>query len=244
MLEKRLNGNQLKLIAVLSMFLDHANYILWSVMAEIPKNSMGSILYENIRPALLLAGRIAFPIFAYLLVEGFYYTRSRKNFILRVGIFGLISEIPFNLFLSGSLLYLGHQNVFLTFFIAICMMGAMEEIRRRFFGELGLALQLWVVVLACGLAWALKVDYQYCGIMLIAIFYWFRGNLQWQCLLGFIWQINFENGLLMRSGLLISFLLLYLYNGERGKKKIGYFFYLFYPLHLLALNWAAIYIFR
>lgn len=237
MLEKRLNGNQLKLIAVLSMLLDHIGYILSVWFGQEAGIATANWLYDYIHPVLLLAGRIAFPIFAYLLVEGFYHTRSRRNYILRVFIFGLISEIPFNLFLSDSWCYFGRQNVFLTFFIGLCMMAAMEEIRHRLFGEPGLVLQLGVVQLACGLAWALKVDYQYCGIMLIAIFYWFRGNPGWQCLLGFIWQINFESGLLLRSGLAVSFLLLYLYNGERGKKRIGYFYYLFYPAHLLVLNW-------
>lgn len=244
MLEKRLNGNQLKLIAVLSMLLDHIGYILRVGLEQEPGIATGNLLYDYARPVLLLTGRIAFPIFAYLLMEGFYHTRNRKNYILRVGIFGLISEIPFNLFLSGSPFYSGHQNVFLTFFLGLCMMAAIEAIRRHIFGEPGLMMQLAVVVAACGLAWILKTDYQYCGIMLIAIFYWFRENPRWQCLLGFIWQINFETGLLLRSGLLISFLLLFLYNGERGKRKIGYFFYIFYPVHLLVLNWITPLIFK
>lgn len=244
MLEKRLNGNQLKLIAVLSMVIDHCGYILfcgalggsWETAAQYPRLRMVYVISH-------LLGRIAFPIFAYLLVEGFFHTRSRKNYILRMGSFALLSEIPFNLFVAGRLGYPGHQNVFFTFFIGLCMMAATEGIRRRVFGEFGLVLQLLVVTAASGLAWVLCVDYQFYGIMLIAIFYWFREKPEWQCLFGFLWQMNCDVEWFSRAGLLISFLLLYQYNGERGKRGFGYAFYLFYPAHLLVLSWVYALIF-
>lgn len=234
MLEKRLNGNQLKLIAVLSMVIDHAGY---TIFYGVPGGLLGHPVLYGVYTVLRFLGRIAFPIFAYLLVEGFFHTRSRKKYILRMGGFALLSEIPFNLFLSGSLSYARHQNVFFTFVIGLCMMGAMDAIRRRCFGESGLVLQLLTVVAACGIAWITGVDYQFYGIMLIAIFYWFYGRPVWQCALGFIWQINCEIAWISRIGLLISFLLLWLYNGERGTRKSGYGFYLFYPVHLLVLRW-------
>lgn len=241
MLEKRLNGNQLKLIAVLSMVADHIGYTLYCGILGATLESAPDypVIYRLYLVSRLL-GRIAFPIFAYLLVEGFFHTHSRKQYILRMGFFALISEIPFNLFLSGSLSYPRHQNVFFTFLIGLCMMAVMDEIRRRIFGEAGLVLQLLAVIAASGLAWVLCVDYQFYGIMLIAIFYWFYGSPGRQCLLGLVWQVNCETEWISRAGLLFSFLLLYLHNGERGKRKFGYLFYLFYPVHLLVLSWVCI----
>lgn len=236
MLEKRLNGNQLKLIAVLSMIIDHAGYAFM-------RGTLGDPAVNRIYMASRSFGRIAFPIFAYLLVEGFFHTKSRKKYILRMGIFALVSEIPFNLFLSGSFLYSKHQNVFFTFVIGLCMMAGMDAIRQRVFGELGLVLQLLAVVAASGLAWVLGVDYQFYGIMLIAIFYWFYGRPGWQCMVGCVWQMNCEGKWILRAGLIISFLLLWLYNGERGKRKFGYIFYLFYPVHLLVLSGICLFIF-
>lgn len=243
MLGKRLNGNQLKLIAVLSMGLDHIgltlyNGVMGGTLDPVAEYPVLSVVYVLLR----MLGRIAFPIFTYLVVEGFCHTRSRKKYILRIGLFALISEIPFNLFLAERLFYPEYQNVFFTLFIGLCMMAAMEAIRRRLFGEAGMLLQLAVVIAACALAWVLRTDYQFYGIMLIAIFYWFRGNPKWQCLLGFVWQMNCELSWMFRLGLLVSFLLLYLYNGERGKRKFGYFFYLFYPVHLLVLSWICTFI--
>lgn len=241
MLEKRLSGNQLKLIAVLSMLTDHAGYALYNGIIEgTPEPAAEYPVLYGIYLSMRVLGRIAFPIFAYLLVEGFFHTGNRRKYILRMGIFAMISEIPFNLFLTGSLFFPQYQNVFFTFVIGLCMMSGMEAIRRRVFGELGLVLQLLLVVAASGLAWILCVDYQFYGIMLIAVFYWFYGRAEWQCLLGFLWQMNCEAMWISRGGLLVSFLLLYLYNGERGKRKFGYAFYLFYPAHLLMLSWIFV----
>lgn len=243
MLRKRLNGNQLKLIAVLSMIIDHTGYMFFcSVLGGTVETALEQPGLYKIYLMLRLIGRIAFPIFAYLLVEGFFHTHSRKDYILRMGIFALISELPFNYFISGSWLYPWHQNVFFTFVIGLGMMSAMEGIRRRVYGEAGLVLQLFAVLAASGLAWVLCVDYQFYGIMLIAIFYWFYGRPGWQCLLGFLWQMNCEAERVFTVGLAVSFLLLSLYNGERGKRKSGYAFYVFYPAHLLLLSWICIFI--
>ena len=238
MLEKRLSGNQLKLIAVLSMVSDHMGYTLYcGALGGSPEAALVLPGLYRIYVILHMVGRIAFPIFAYLLVEGFFHTRSRKKYILRMGLFALISEIPFNLFISDGLFYPWHQNVFFTFVIGLCMMALMEAIRRRVYGELGLVLQLLTVIAASALAWVIYTDYQFYGIMLIAIFYWFYGRPGQQCLLGLIWQMGCEVEWILRLGVAFSFLLLYLYNGERGKKRFGYVFYLFYPAHLLVLSW-------
>lgn len=151
--------------------------------------------------------------------------------------FALISEIPFNLFISDGLFYPWHQNVFFIFVIGLCMMAVMETIRRRVYGELGLVLQLLTVIAASGLAWVTCTDYQFYGSCSLQSFTGFPAGRGSQCLLGLIWQMGCEVEWILRLGVAFSFLLLYLYNGERGKRRFGYVFYLFYPAHLLVLSW-------
>ena len=93
------------MIAMLSMLADHIGAVLF------PEQ----ILFRVI-------GRLAFPIFAYTLVEGFFYTHDIKKYMCRIGILALLSEIPFDLTVSGKILEFGHQNIFFTLFIGLVMM--------------------------------------------------------------------------------------------------------------------------
>ena len=92
---QRMDGTVLKLIACLSMFIDHLGAVCFSGM-------MG----------FRIIGRLAFPIYCFLLVEGAVHTHDMKKYILRMGIFALISEVPFDLAFYHRLVYMGHQNVF------------------------------------------------------------------------------------------------------------------------------------
>ena len=94
----------LKLLAMAFMLLDHTWATVWSV------------------PWFTMIGRLAFPIFAFQIVEGFYHTSDRKRYMKRMALFALLSEIPFNLMVSDSLIYPFHQNVMLTFLIALLLM--------------------------------------------------------------------------------------------------------------------------
>ena len=93
---QRMDGTVLKLIACLSMFIDHLGAVCFSGM-------MG----------FRIIGRLAFPIYCFLLVEGAVHTHDMKKYILRMGIFALISEVPFDLAFYHRLVYTEHQNVFL-----------------------------------------------------------------------------------------------------------------------------------
>ena len=95
---KGINTFTLKLIAILSMTIDHIGYLLF------PKVTL-----------LRIVGRIAFPIFAYLIAEGFVHTGDVKKYLLRLGIFAILSEIPYDLVISGNVLDLEQQNIFFTF---------------------------------------------------------------------------------------------------------------------------------
>lgn len=237
MLKERLNGNQLKLIAVLSMILDHVGYLLvgLGIIGGLPKGSPQLDTWIAVYNGLRAIGRMAFPIFCFLLTEGFAHTGDRKRYAFRLGLFALISEVPFDLMLLQSPVDWRAQNVFVTLFLGLLMMMALEELERRLDAQAAPVAQLLVIAGFCVLAWAAKSDYSYWGIMLIALFYWFRQERTRQLLFGYLWLQFVETGLASKIGLAVGFLTIFLYNGRRGRRKIQAFFYWFYPVHLLIL---------
>ena len=94
----------LHILAMVLMFCDH----LWATV--VPGNDW-----------LTDIGRLAFPIFAFMTVEGYFHTRNLKKYVLRLFVFALISEIPFNLMLGSRIFYPIHQNVLWTFLLGIAM---------------------------------------------------------------------------------------------------------------------------
>ena len=99
----KLDRDVLKLIAVVTMFIDH----------------IGSIIFPHIM-FLRIIGRISFPIFAFLIVNGYRHTHNLKKYLLRLAAFAIISEIPYNLIWSGDIAYPNSQNVFVTLFLGVC----------------------------------------------------------------------------------------------------------------------------
>lgn len=129
---------------------------------------------------LTCVGRLAFPIFAFLLVEGFFHTRDLKRYVLRLLLLALLSEIPFDLMYAGTSFFPFHQNVIWTFLIALFCMWVIERVKRR--GN------LWLTLLAAaGMSLAgwlagtiAMVDYYGAGVLTVLLFYLFRGGLWWQ----------------------------------------------------------------
>ena len=228
-----LNGNQLKLIAVVTMLIDHIGYLIvgegLGVATVTGKLDLDWVptLYTVLRSI----GRIAFPIFCFLLVEGFFHTKNRKKYAVRLGIFALISEIPFDVFCTGKLVEWQVQNVMITLLLGLIMKEILENMKKenKFF------LQMLVILLFVVISWGLRSDYHYIGIMLIALFYLFHENRKKACMAGFLWMAVTAQAFWFYPGLIVSFLLLVLYNGQKGKGRGGYGFYLFYPVHMLAL---------
>ena len=227
----------LHILAMLFMLLDH----LWATVVS--GNEW-----------MTCVGRLAFPIFAFLLVEGFFHTRSRKKYALRLFLFALITEIPFNLMVGGRIFYPIHQNVLWTFLISFGLMVWNERIKeaapwRRL---LRFALSFMAGLLVGLLT---MVDYYGFGIAMVLIFYLFRGQTWYHRLgqlLGLYW-INVE----MMGGLVYEFtalgrlwvihqqgfavlalVFIWLYRGRKGhsSKAFQYFCYAFYPVHMLILG--------
>lgn len=248
------NGSQLKLAAVLTMLIDHIAYLFigGGILPRMAEGGEPAELMQILYFILRGVGRIAFPIFCFLLVEGFFRTRSVSRYARRLFIFALLSELPFDLVLSGRPDGAA-QNVFFTLLLGLLMMAALDQLswripaRQGWYGEIA---QLLVIVLFCGVSWLIRCDYDYEGILLIAMLYRLRDDRTRACLLGFLWMGLMEmqvyaamhvpvNGIYGVLGYTVSFLLLSRYNGERGtflrSRRGRWMFYWFYPVHLAAL---------
>ena len=198
----------LKMIAILTMTIDH----------------MGFILFPQ---ALWMRGigRLAFPIFCFTLTEGFSHTHDLKRYMRRMLAVGVLSEIPFDLAESGQFFLIEHQNVFFTLLIGLIMLYYCEKAS-------GTVMKAEIVIIAMFIAEFLHTDYGALGVLLIAIFWFAREHKWYQVLLGSGW--NFLFGIPIQDAGIFAILPIALYNGKKGRNT-GYFFYLYYPVHLLIL---------
>lgn len=213
-----LSGSALKVIAMISMVIDHiALYLL----------EHGTILYGTMR----CIGRIAFPVFAFLIAEGFIHTRSRYRYFFTLLGFAVISEIPWYL-LNGTD---GTHNVMFTLALGLATLMVLENLLQR---SLVLGF-LWTLGMA-GLASWLGVDYEWRGILIIVIsylyntyahFFPYSRGVQFFC----TFALMMHYGVI---GAVMACMFLYLYNGTRGfieSKITQYSYYIFYPFHLLCI---------
>ena len=217
---QRLDGTVLKLIACLSMFIDHLGAVCFSGM-------MG----------FRIIGRLAFPIYCFLLVEGAVHTRNMKKYILRMGIFALISEVPFDLAFYHRLVYMGHQNVFFTLGLGLLAIWFLEHPIEQL--DIPDVLYKLLVIIAAGLiAEFFNTDYGFTGIAVICIFYYLRGQPQLKYPIAAI-LLAAMGGVKVYA--VLALIPILLYNGQRGRqtKVMQYGFYIFYPTHLLLI--AALY---
>lgn len=217
---QRLDGTVLKLIACLSMFIDHLGAVCFSGM-------MG----------FRIIGRLAFPIYCFLLVEGAVHTRNMKKYILRMGIFALISEVPFDLAFYHRLVYTGHQNVFFTLGLGLLAIWFLEHPIEQL--DIPDVLYKLLVIIAAGLiAEFFNTDYGFTGIAVICIFYYLRGQPQLKYPIAVI-LLAAMGGVEVYA--VLALIPILLYNGQRGRqtKAMQYGFYIFYPAHLLLI--AALY---
>ena len=208
----------LKLIAVLTMLIDHiACYALPCRIVLLTIGGHNVMLYNVMR----MIGRIAFPLFAFLLVEGFVHTRSRIRYGASLIICAFISEIPWDLLHSGKPFSSG-SNVFFTLALGFLGMCAIEYLKKHPF------LQLAALVCFGITAYFLHSDYSIRGYTFIILLYALREHeilrifpfVILETLLGVIW----------------AFVPISFYNGKRGFIKgsvLKYAFYAFYPVHLL-----------
>ena len=226
----------LHLLAMALMLCDH----LW--VTVIPGNDW-----------LTNIGRIAFPVFAFMTVEGFCHTKNLKKYIKRLFVFALISEIPFNLVAGSSVFYPLHQNVLWTFLIGTGLMWINEKVKgeskkTRFLTGAG------TVLLGFVLGTLSFCDYHYAGVLTVLVFYFFRERkwqnfitqlvclwyINTQILSGFYYEFEIfgtEIEILRQSFAIFAIVPIWLYKGKQGiyGKGIKALYYWFYPAHLFAL---------
>lgn len=221
-----LTGTQLKVIALVTMIIDHVGLVLFHP-------------FSNVYMIARHIGRLAFPLYCFLLVEGFVHTRNVKRYLGRLLLFAVISEIPFDIVNSTFHLestwkgYLQSlfisQNVFFT--LAIGLIALWGYVRWNNQGQ-----PVWAVawcVAMCGLAWWLRVDYGYGGVALICIFYRFRQEPAMRMAWG--------TGTLLLAihpnewPAVLDFWLISRYHGKAGTMRCKWLFYAAYPIHLILL---------
>ena len=230
MTKRGLSGSALKWIAVISMLVDHAAVVFFVASREVGRPLLSADLYIVLR----CIGRLAFPLYAFLLAEGFFHTRSVEKYLLRLFLFGVVSEIPFDLAFRGVWLEGTYQNVYFTLalgLLAVWLWMRATGGEARSCGAGRVLLGLLGVAAAAFVAWLGKTDYGAWGVLTIAAMVILRRS-EWKRDL-FVGAFLLGSNMLEAVGF-IDFVLLHFYNEERGRQP-KYFFYLFYPTHLLVL---------
>ena len=218
-----ISGSTLKIFAMVCMLIDHtaASVIGRGLFGETDPGAAWTAAYWIMR----LIGRLAFPIFCFLLAEGAAHTRSLRNYFLRLLVFAVISEIPFDLGLYGEPFYWAHQNVFWTLALGILALWLMGMAKDR--------IVKYLILIACMIAAQLmQTDYSAFGVFFIWLLYYLRDKRPWKRnLIGCIavcWEVTAP----------LAFIPIQLYSGERGL-RLKYVFYAFYPVHLLLLGFIT-----
>ena len=228
----------LHILAMVCMLCDH----LWGTI--VPGNEW-----------LTCIGRIAFPIFAFLAVEGYFHTSNFKKYLLRMLFFAVLSEIPFNLAMGSRIFYPLHQNVLWSFLISLCLIRWNEKAKaaQKLWKRLLVVFSSLCIAVLAGIL--TMVDYYHAGILPVLAFYCFRGNrwshrlvqfltmvyINWEILGGLVYEFSlFGYGITFpqQGFAMLALIPVWLYKGEQGpyNRSIRFLYYSFYPLHLLILG--------
>ena len=210
----------LKIIAIITMFIDHIGYAIF-----------GKLSYFN------YIGRIAFPIFAFQISEGYTHTKNLKKYFLRLFIFALISQIPFMLF-SKLLSNKFSLNIFFTLLLGLTSIYLYDKSKNKFIGIIS-------AILIGILANLTHCDYGFYGVAIIFLFYFFKNDVikssiafilatTIKYLIPIIKYGFYDVYLYLLICTLLPIIFISLYNGKKGKDT-KYLLYLFYPIHLLLI---------
>lgn len=238
-----IKGSTLKIIAVLAMITDHIGAcILQRILDNYGILSTASLgikailnLDGNNRTLAIIwwimrivIGRIAFPIYCFLLTEGFVHTKNVLKYAIRLLMFAFLSEIPFDLAIYVQPVNILHQNVFFTLFIGLICICAVSYADNKYNGNIFIK----IITASMGMlaAQLLNTDYGAAGVAFILLLYVLRHNRSLQIAVGCISSVI----LLNEAAAILSFIFIAGYGGERGL-KCKYIFYIIYPLHLIML---------
>lgn len=232
---KGITGSTLKMVAIIAMFIDHAAAIvLERALWEQGFSSETMIIIYQIMRSI---GRLGFPIFCFLMIEGFSHTHNVKKYAGRLFLFALVSEIPFDLGFIGEVFYWRYQNVFFTLLIGLLVLIGFRFVEGKAEWNKVVRIVLAVLMLAAGIyiAELLMTDYGGMGVLTIVVMYLFRKNRVLEAAAGcavLTWMSYSE---------IPAFFILPLvqrYNGQRGW-NLKWVFYIFYPAHIFLLYLIA-----
>lgn len=204
-----LNAYQLKLIALIAMFLDH----------------LARIIFPDLY-ILMVIGRLAFILYSFLLVEGFIHTKSTGKYLFRLLLFTVLSEIPYDLAFGNALYDPQRQSIFFTLSAGLISLLVIDS--KKVSSDVKILL-ITSLVTAANL---FHFDYYYLGVLQVIFFYVFSSTYWKKALTVGILNMFFMFRIATQSAAIMGLVPIYLYNGRQGKKT-GILFYLFYPLHLL-----------
>ena len=230
------SGTALKTIACITMLVDHIGASCIEAGILTPGLDAGTLSQDTLSAyplyrldmVLRFTGRLAFPIFCFLLVEGFVHTHNVKGYLGRLVLFGLLSEVPFDLAFFRTPFDFSAQNVYWTLALGVLAMAGLRHFEKQdgsasWKGLLCAAGCTLAALLAC-------TDYNAIGVIIICALYLTRGDRKRQCIVGavlFAWELTAP----------LAFVLVWFYNGQRGRctPAMQKVFYWFYPVHLSVL---------
>jgi len=224
----------IKLFAVIAMLIDHIGV------------AFGHLMPYSVFLLCRIVGRLAMPLFCFMIAEGLFHTRNARRYLLRLAIFALVSEVPFDLLFMGDLLEFRMQNVGFTLFLGLLGILLFDS-----FAAQGRKWAALAAILAAGAAsYFVRSDFSVYGVYFIFIFYYFRNNhrgrtvaLAAGVLLSAInlwmapgtgdWHFELDYS----AAAVLAAIPIGLYNGEKGRENrhTRAAFYAFYPAHLLFL---------
>ena len=225
-MKKCLSNFDLKLIAIITMTIDHIGVVF------------GTPFYNLLRAV----GRLSFPIFAFLLTEGYVHTKSFSKYFLRLLVLALISEVIYDYVFFGSFIYRGANNIFFTLALGLLTLFLLDKskglIKRYFKDKVDLFIilpitYLLIIVIMGLMGEFLNFSYGILGILVISFFYLFKDNFPLVVISVSLSTLILGEGMQYFS--LFSLILIYFYNQKLGKES-KLFFYLYYPLHILVLG--------
>lgn len=224
-----MNRNVLKIIALVTMVIDHIGWLL------IPAPT--SYIFRAI-------GRIAMPIFAFFVAQGYHYTRSKKRYILTLLFWSVISQIPYG-FILGPFNF---NFIFALFLSTVCIFAIENFKQHKFWCSV-----LLIIIVALSLPFfPPTINYHCFGILLVLAFYFIKDKpMSFLAASVILVGIGVQHCISYASdglyGLawfasLLALVLLYFYNGKKGRLNLKYLFYAFYPLHLTVLYLISLYV--
>ena len=223
-------------------------------MAFMLSDHLGATVISTTSDWMTCVGRLAYPIFAFLIVEGFLHTRNLKRYAGRMLLAAVLSEIPFNLMMSGSFVYPFHQNVLWSFLLCLGLMHLNEKAKHTGRWWIRILTAVLTVLLGTVAGMISAVDYMHYGVWMTLAFYFLHGHKWWNYVLQLLCMIAINNevgGIAYEWTVLgtniffskqwfavLALIPIWLYKGRQGyhSKGFQYFCYAFYPVHMLVLG--------